>query len=291
MTQDVYVDLLFLINFSMDYLCLYVCAKILHRRIKISRILPASVLGGVYSVASLFIQASPPLALAIDVGVCMLLCAVVFAEQGRTASSTLLCTFLFVGISMMTGGCMTAIFNLLNRLKIPLDSIEEDGISTYLFAILAAISGLITLKSGKLISKRASVTECTVTLTVEGKRLALKALSDSGNLVKDPLTGKPVVLIDRDTLASVCDVAVFDRYAKGEQAGVKSALSLRLIPIATASGRSVLVAAKAENLTAEAIDKRGRQYSFELDALFAPADLQNHANGYKAIIPAEILKL
>ena len=45
MPQDVYVDLLFLINFSMDYLCLYICTKILHRKIKTYRKLSLTVPG------------------------------------------------------------------------------------------------------------------------------------------------------------------------------------------------------------------------------------------------------
>ena len=31
MGNEVYADLLFLVNFSMDFLCFYLCARLLHR--------------------------------------------------------------------------------------------------------------------------------------------------------------------------------------------------------------------------------------------------------------------
>ena len=145
MVTDVYADLLFLINFSMDYLCLYICARVLHRKMSLVKMIIAASIGGIYSVISLLLGLGGILSLTVDVAVCVAMCAIVFAEKTQRVSSTLLCSFLFVGISMMTGGAMTAIFNLLNRLELPIDSVGEDGISPYLFAILAIISGLSVL--------------------------------------------------------------------------------------------------------------------------------------------------
>ena len=114
MIQDVYIDLLFLINFSMDYLCLYICAKVLRKKQKLLRMMLAAAIGGVYSVISLFFIFSAPVNLICDALFCLVISAIAFAERRRLVSSTLICGFLFVGISMMTGGAMTAIFNLLN---------------------------------------------------------------------------------------------------------------------------------------------------------------------------------
>lgn len=290
MQQEVYADLLFLINFSMDYLCLYICVRILRRKMRLGRMLLAASIGGIYSVASLFLTASAPFSLLIDVGVSLVMCAIVFSEKGRKLSSTLLCLFLFIGISMMTGGCMTAIFNLLNRLDLPLGDIEADGISTYLFAALAAIAGLISLGSGELISRRSAVKECLLTVTLNEKKLTLRALSDSGNLVKDSLSGKAVILIDRNELSKITSLSNFDNFAKGIAPSDKKIRGLRLIPINTASGKGMLVAALPDKLTAEITTKKGSS-SIELDALIAPSDIQNSAAGYSTIIPTEILKL
>ena len=290
MQQNVYVDILFLINFSMDYLCLHICAKIMHKKMKLSKMLLASSLGGVYSVISLFIPHIPTIELLIDAMICLIMCAIVFAEKGRKLSHTLLCSFLFIGISMMTGGCMTAIFNLLNRLDLPLDDIDGDGLTTYLFAILAAIAGIISLRSGELISRRANIKECKLCVTIGDNSLETVALSDTGNLVKDPLSGKAVIIIDRAELQKIVDVSVFDRYVEGVPSSDQDIKGLRLIPINTAAGKGFLCATIPQKLTAEFITRKKVTVTAELDALIAPSDIKNSAAGYGAIVPSEIIK-
>lgn len=291
MVQDVYIDLLFLINFSMDYLCLYVCAKVLHKKQRLLRMIIAAALGGIYSVISLFLVFSAPVNLISDALFCLVISAVAFAEKGRRISSTLICGFLFVGISMMTGGAMTAIFNLLNRLDLPLDAIDGDGISTYLFAIIAAIAGIISLRSGELISRKSSIKECELTVTLSGRSVTVNALSDSGNLVRDPLSGRSVVLIDRSSLEKIADLSVFDDFLLGKLPPEASLIKrLRIIPIKTAGGRSSLCAAIPERLTAKLTTKKNKTAEIELDALIAPSDIGKSAEGCQAIIPSEILK-
>ena len=289
MEQDVFVDILFLINLSMDYLCLYVCARILHRKIRLWRLIAASAIGGVYSVLSLFFYLSPILALLLDVTICFLICFVAYFERARGLPSLLLATFLFIGVSMMTGGCMTAIFNLLNKLDLPLSSMSSDGISTYLFAFLALVAGIISLKSGQAISKHSSIKECKLYLRFCDADFELLGLSDSGNLVRDPISGRAVIFIDRKTLEKKVSLAFMDDYQKGDAHGA-SCLSLRLIAINTASGKAMAVAASPSSLEAEITDKRGRVRRIALDALISPSPESLSDSGYSAIIPSEILK-
>ena len=291
MQQTVYADLLFLINFSMDYLCLYICAKVLRHPMRFWRLLLASAVGGIYSIVALFISAHPAAELAVDALVCLGISAIAFSGRGRKFGSLLLTAFLFVGISMMTGGAMTAIFNLLNRLELPLEGIDGDGISTYLFAIIAAVAGAISLRSGMIISRRSNIRECRLTLTICGKSRSMSAMVDTGNLVKDPLSGKCVILIDRNELSHIVDVSEFDDFAAGSSRDSPYLRGLRLIPIKTASGRSLLCSAMPDKLEAEFTTKKGRTSMLELDALIAPSDIRSSAEGALAIIPAEILKV
>lgn len=290
MEQDVYVDILFLINLSMDYLCLYVCARILHRKIRLWRLILASVLGGVYSVLALFLYLNPILALTIDVAVCFLMCLVAYYEKARGFPSLLLSTFLFVGVSMMTGGCMTAIFNLLNKLDLPLSSLSGDGISTYLFAILAVIAGLISLKGGQAVSRHSSAKECRLFLRFCGCDFELLGLSDSGNLVRDPISGKAVVFVDREMLERKVSLSFMDDFQNGSLDSGKMRRGLRLIAINTASGKAVAVAIAPDDLRAEITDRRGRTRKVVLDALISPSPQKLSGSGYGAIVPSEILK-
>ncbi len=290
MEQEVYADLLFLINFSMDYLCLYICARVLHRKMKLSKMLIASSLGGVYSVLSLFLYFPAIISLIIDCAVCLLMCTVVFHSRERSIGSLFISTFLYIGISMMSGGCMTAIFNLLDKLDLPLEDIDADGISTYLFALLALIAGIITLKSGQIISRRAPIRECKLTVDFCGESFVFSALSDSGNLVRDPISGIPVIFLDRRVLEERIDLSFIDLYKKGKVEDDSPCKDLRLIAINTASGSSLAVAASAKSITAEFQDKKGKSITLELNALISPTKIDKNALGYNAIIPSEIIK-
>ena len=72
MREEVYADLLFLINFSMDFLCLYFTARFLRRRMRLALITSAAIIGGIYSVASLFLPFAKLEILLCDVAVCAL---------------------------------------------------------------------------------------------------------------------------------------------------------------------------------------------------------------------------
>ena len=54
MTEEIYGDVLFLINFSMDFLSLFITGKIMHLKMNKWRLLASATVGGVYGVASLF---------------------------------------------------------------------------------------------------------------------------------------------------------------------------------------------------------------------------------------------
>ena len=45
----IYSDILFLINFSLDYLCLFIAGRLLHRGGKAWRLLLGAAVGGLYS--------------------------------------------------------------------------------------------------------------------------------------------------------------------------------------------------------------------------------------------------
>lgn len=185
---------------------------------------------------------------------------------------------------------MTAIFNMMSKMDLPLDAIESDGISTYLFAILAAIAGIISLKSGQVISRKGSVRECRLQVRFCGKDFEFSGFADSGNLVRDPISGKAVIFLDRSVVEKEQSLDFLDRYAKGELGSDFPCKSLRLISIRTASGASLAVAALPESIRLEYEDSKKRTRTIELDALISPTVIGSSAQGYNAIIPAEIIK-
>ena len=289
MEQTVYADLFFLVNFSMDFLCLYLTAKLLHRTLAIGRALLGATLGGLYAVIALFLPLSEVFAFAADALVGLLICAATFARR-RTPSRIWLCFLSFLGISMALGGFMTALFYLLNRSPLAeLAEIEGDGISIWIFAILACISGAVTLLGGRFFGKQSAYRSAQVEISLGGKLLHLHALADSGNLLCEPMTGKPCILVDTDAIAPILPAELLHAARLRDPLRIGSvsranAKRICLIPTQTATGSGMLLGIRPDRICVDC-GKGARQ----VDAVLAISSLSSSAAGHDALLPSVLL--
>lgn len=277
---EVYADLLFLVNFSMDFLCAYLTATLLHRRMIPWRMGLAAALGGVYAVVALFLTLPRLSALILDAGVCVLMCAVLFAARGVPLRFFGIACAVYAGVSMAMGGMMTALFNLLNRAGLPLEALEgeQDDISAWMFALLAAVSAVAGLRGSKLLRKSASRRFARLSITVDGRTAEMQALVDSGNMCRDPISGRPVIFIEPRR----AQVLIGDRGAGKPSPEISR--RFRLIPTETIDGKRMQTAYLPDKVT---ITDAGGTH--EIDALFAPAATLSGAGVYQAIVASELV--
>ena len=287
MEQVVYADIYFLINFSMDFLCLFLCAKLLATPFFIGRALISAALGGLYAILALFLDLAPLPSLLVDLFVCALLCAVAFFRRGH-ARLSLISTPVFLAVSMLLGGVMTALFYLLNRLDLPLSDLEPDGLSAWGFAILAAISGLITYLSERFFRRRTSAKRATLVVTLLGRTVTLTALCDSGNLLRDPLSGKLCIVADADACRALVPPLLCEAAKRGKSPPPDLPREIleriRLIPTHTATGEGLLIALRADK-----IQIFTNKSPYTVDALIALSPLKGRADGTSALLPCELL--
>ncbi|MBR5615806.1 MAG: sigma-E processing peptidase SpoIIGA, partial [Clostridia bacterium] len=195
MEQQVYADLLFLVNFSMDFLGFYLTARLLHRPLSLWRGMLASALGGVYAVAVLFLTVGKVPAFLLDALVCVALCAVAMVGRHEKWKSLLRLCALYLLISVLLGGAMTLLYSQLNRIPGLTDRVSEEGLSTWLFFGLAVVSGVMTALWDRCF-KRTTHTRVDVIVEQGGKSVRLAGLCDSGNLLRDPISAKVVIPAD-----------------------------------------------------------------------------------------------
>ena len=299
MGQTVYADLLFLVNFSMDLLCFFVTARLLRRPFRIRRCILAAAMGGVYSVAILFVKMNSVLGLVADLGFCALMCLCAYGIKDKKASEFILHTTVYFGVSMGTGGCMTAMYSLLNKMDLPLGEVSNnpDGISVWLFGLLAAVSGAAAMFGGKLFKNISIDTVSDIEITYRGVVLTVRGITDTGNMLKDPIGGKPVIIVDATSLQSILSKSCIDAAIVGDISAIiseDSSHKVRLIPMHTASGSSVACAFVPERIRISVRGRRGaaNEKYVDADAIFAPARLclssDRAAKGCSALIPADI---
>lgn len=242
----VYGDILFLINFSMDFLCFYLSCLLLHIRLPVGRACIASVIGGIYAVASLFIKVGGVMAFALDVGVLVLMCVIVYLRRGIKYSKIIWSAFLYILISALLGGVMTSLFSLFNRMDIfDFSKMQDDGMSVWLFSILAILGTILTLGGGRIFSRSVSIKTVALTIRSDLGEVDLSALVDSGNLATEPISGRAVVFASLEACKGLFDEHTFQALSRDEgmdKLPMGIASTMRLIPSTTLGGSSLLPA-------------------------------------------------
>lgn len=285
MGQTVYVDLFFMINFSMDFLCFFLAAELLGSKLKLGRTLIAAAIGGIYANIALFMPIGGIWEILIDISICVLMC---FTAYGGHISVLASHTCVYIAISTVLGGFMTALFSLLNRAELPLDSLKGDGISAWLLLLLALISGGITLAGGKHFRRRSTKKYTDVKIFFNGQSKTLSAFCDSGNLLRDPISGKACIIADADSLYGIIPKEIIKCVKDGSTdiscLNTKLVRKVRLIPTRTATGDGLLIAVRVDKIII-GTEKNEK----EVSALLAIGRLGASAAGCEALVPSELI--
>lgn len=282
--QTVYADLLFLINFSMDFLCVFLVAKLTSKRLSYPRAIAGAVLGGAYSVAILFMPPLGRLEIIPDILCCLLMCLIVFARKGDTLGTLALNTVTYLLASVLLGGIMTAAFNLLNSSGIDLEGTGEGDIPPWLLVTVGLASVISTYAGGHFLKRRAAERQAEIDVTLCDVTVTIRAMCDSGNLLRDSVSGRAVIVADNRHTSSF--------FKKRKEITAKDAITLdgdirrriALIPCSTANGSGTMVAFRPQKVIVRT-DRREK----EVDALIGFAEIKCAAPDCSALIPPELL--
>lgn len=276
MQSVVYGDVLFLLDTSIDFLVLLLVGCFLHLRRRAWRLLLAAAVGGVYSVLSLLPDLHPLLALACNLAAAILICLIAYAPLGKWELCKLVLSF--YAVSLLLGGVIGALWSALAEYfgTAGLGGVVGNAIRARYFLIYAAVSGILIFTVGRILSHRSGAERLTVEIEEEGKRLSVAAILDSGNLLRDPVSGKPVILVRRAHMErilphGVCDAFSRDRQDKGSRAlSDRAKRRMRVILANGIGGGSVLVGYLPDNISLFLDEKRKSKKT--VDALVAVCD-------------------
>lgn len=202
--MTVYLDIILIENLCMNYIILYATAFVMKLKIKHIRLLLSALTGGLYAVLTYMqiIKMYSTMIMKIILSFSMVYLA--FAPKNIKAMLKEVISFYLV--SFIFGGCA---FALLYFIK-PQDILMANGvyIGSYplKIALLGGIIGFIilniALKNIKhRVNKKALIYQAEI--EIEGKKLTVKAMLDTGNLLKDPITGVPVIIVEKDKLYEI----------------------------------------------------------------------------------------
>lgn len=225
--MKVYVDLIFLLNVLVDFLLLLGTNRLSGFPTDWKRIIAASLLGGIYGSICLV----PPfwfLANTLWRLVFLALIAVTAFGWNRSVWKR---SGVFVLLTMALGGLAV--------------SIGHGGIPSLILSA-AVILFLCRVAFGNRIGEREYVP---LTITYGNNTVDLIALRDSGNTLRDPITGEQVLVISGWAAEKLTGLNQEQLRTPLETLGQRPVVGLRLIPYhAVGNGGSMLLAMRFENV-------------------------------------------
>lgn len=261
--MTVYADILFLVNFSMDFLTLYLTGRLLHKPMRRWRLITAALAGSAGgTVYSLTAEQDGILGTIVSIAAGLILSAVMVSIGfGKSPSGTSLLrdSISVWGAGTLLGGIMTFLLSLGEPVYM---STSNSFLPAFAACFIVSV-GLTRLFSSSKTKRKASVT-----VEVMGRSRTFEALCDSGSFAVEPISGKPVIIVRKTALGEWSDMLSCD----------PCPLKLRMIPIHGIGDECLLRGFLPERIT---IDGR------EADAVIAVKDGAGFA-GFDGIVPAAL---
>lgn len=193
--MTVYLDVIFVENFIMNLVIILSEAAVLNSLNRFSKKIIASLVLSIFYIVTLFYP------IISFWQVCIGLLIIKLSFNPHTIKALIKQTVLFYFISFVFGGLSFAMVNLLNNGSVTiLDGVLVGNFSVFkvfLCGVLGAFMVFIFLnKKQKHIFKE-------IIVGVKQNEAKFKVLLDTGNLLKEPYTGKSVIIVEKDVLKDV----------------------------------------------------------------------------------------
>ncbi len=281
--MTVYADVLFLVNFSLDYVSLYITGRLLSEPMKTARLCAAAALGAVYAVAALFFDVPEAIYIAVTLAVSALMCVCAFRRTGILG--TVGASVLLFSVGCALGGAMTAIYSLGAGYRESLSGSAGGGGAAVIVAVAALAMGAVFIAS-RVAVRRRGVGSAKVTVEAGERSATFDALADSGNLLRDPVTGRPALILSPSAASRVLPEAAVGAAVSDDAATAATSLPpdilsrVRILPVKNVYGDGVLLGYRPDRVVVG--DKR------EVDCVIAVSAKKDGFGGYEAVLPAEL---
>lgn len=255
--MTVYIDIILIENICMNYIILLATGLILKNKINNIRIFLSSLLGSIYAVCSYITKLE--IYSTIIMKIILSIAMIYLAFKPKNIKQMLKQLVIFYLTSFAFGGCAFALLYFVR----PQDILIKNGvyIGTYplKIAILGGIVGFIIINiSFKIIKNRINKKNmfCDIEIQIENKIANVHALVDTGNLLKEPITGNSVIVVEKEKLYSIIPNEILDNIEKImyggnnlENVDNKYISKLRLIPFSSlGTPNGMLIGTKVDKI-------------------------------------------
>lgn len=275
-----YIDVYFLINFTVDILALYFSALLNKTRSSIARLVLAGVFGA--AMSCVIVLCAPKGALFLIVLLAGMSITVEIFCPSETKMRKFKTFFAFVVFQTLVGGMVSFIYGMLDTYLYPMLSEQSFGAENRKLLLISLIV-LLTYGILKLsfLAFNSSKSEKNISLTVciNGEKEKITALVDSGCFLCDPLDGKPVVIVKSNLFEmakKIGDVSM------SNNSDIKK--RVRIIPVKSLGTEMILM-----GLRTDYIEIEGSKTKYD-NIVIALDNEGGSFGGYPAIAPVALIE-
>ena len=267
-TVVIYSDLLFLINFSLDFLSLFITDRILNRGASFLRLLVSATIGGLYSFIPYLISLPSALSVSLHILAAMLLSLIAFPF--RDFKKFIISVLTFFVSSALLGGLITAIYGLSSGYSSGIYA-ETDSIS---FLLVCIFSSVVAISYGFICKKPIYVKSVAIKIFAKGEIINARLLTDSGNLVTEPFSSLPVIILSASSLPPPFDTPESEAFP----------FPIRAIPFSTSAGRGCFFGFRPDKIEIIQLTKKPKT----VDAYIGIDTERTTYSGYDGLIPTTL---
>ena len=280
MTTVVYADILFIVNAYITDLLLLLCDCLCREKSKRGRRAVSSLLGGLYAFI-IFVPALPRSLLVLSrlpAAAVLLLAAYGLVGRGRFVR-------LYLGfflINFVFAGLMGALWHTLHpKRMLYYGTVVYFGMDARMLILLTTVCyGLLWAADRLMTTRRARESIYELRVTFGGKNITCRAFLDTGNALREPFSGDPVVLLHQSAAQTLGVPAQPDPQQAAD-------CTWRLIPCETVHGSGVLYAFRPASVCIRSL--RGE---WETDRVFVAVTTQTLQNNeFGALLHPALLEL
>lgn len=201
--MTIYIDIVLIENLIMNYIILFTTAVVLKIKVNHIRLILASLLGAGYSIIAYMGIIKVYSSIILKIILSVLIIYIAFNPQNiKKMCKDLL---LFYLVSFVFGG---AAFALIYIIK-PQNILMKNGLflGTYPLKTVmlgAVVAFCIIIGAFAIIKNKISKKDmfCEIEILINQKKIKAKAMIDTGNMLKEPITNVPVIVVEHILLYS-----------------------------------------------------------------------------------------
>lgn len=201
--MTIYIDIVLIENLIMNYIILFTTAVVLKIKVNHIRLILASLLGAGYSIIAYMGIIKVYSSIILKIILSVLIIYIAFNPQNiKKMCKDLL---LFYLVSFVFGGAAFALIYIIKPQNILMKNGLFLGTYTLKTVMLGAIVAFcIIIGAFAIIKNKISKKDmfCEIEILINQKKIKTKAIIDTGNMLKEPITNVPVIVVEHILLYS-----------------------------------------------------------------------------------------